>query len=47
MDGGATEGELTDTLVDGLAPTDVLLVLDNVEHVYPAAWVAERLLGLA
>ena len=34
-------------LVDGLAPKDVLLVPDNVEHVYPAAWVAERPLAAA
>jgi hypothetical protein len=39
--------ELIDTLVDGLTHKDVLLVLDNVEHVYPAAWVAERLLAAA
>ena len=38
---------LIDTLVDGLAATDVLLVLDNFEHVVPAAWVADRLLGAA
>ncbi|HEY9375790.1 MAG TPA: adenylate/guanylate cyclase domain-containing protein [Jiangellaceae bacterium] len=36
-----------DTLVDRLAAKDVLLVLDNFEHVLPAAWVAERLLGAA
>ncbi|MGH9249334.1 MAG: adenylate/guanylate cyclase domain-containing protein, partial [Acidimicrobiales bacterium] len=39
--------ELVDTLVDGLAVKDILLVLDNFEHVLPAAWVAERLLGAA
>jgi predicted ATPase len=39
--------ELIDTLVDGVAPKDLLLVLDNVEHVLPAAWVAERLLAAA
>ena len=38
---------LIDTLVDGLAATDVLLVLDNFEHVLSAAWVADRLLGEA
>jgi predicted ATPase/class 3 adenylate cyclase len=38
---------LIDTLVDGLATTDVLLVLDNFEHVLSGAWVAERLLGAA
>ena len=36
-----------DTLVDGLAARHVLLVLDNYEHVLPAAWVAERLLAAA
>jgi class 3 adenylate cyclase len=39
--------EVIDTLVDGLAAKEVLLVLDNFEHVVPAAWVAERLLGAA
>jgi predicted ATPase/class 3 adenylate cyclase len=39
--------ELIDTLVDGLAAKNVLLVFDNVEHVLPAAWVAERLLATA
>jgi predicted ATPase len=39
--------ELIDTLVDGLAAKDVLLVMDNFEHVLPAAWVAERLLRAA
>jgi predicted ATPase/class 3 adenylate cyclase len=38
---------LIDTLVDGLAVKTVLLVLDNFEHVLPAAWVVERLLGAA
>jgi predicted ATPase/class 3 adenylate cyclase len=38
---------LIETLVDGLAAKDVLLLLDNFEHVLPAAWVAERLLGAA
>jgi predicted ATPase len=38
---------LIDTLVDGLAAMDVLLVLDNFEHVLSGAWVAERLLGAA
>jgi predicted ATPase len=36
-----------DTLVDGVAAADVLLVLDNFEHVLPGAWVAERLLRAA
>jgi predicted ATPase len=39
--------ELIDTLDDWLADKDVLLMLDNFEHVAPAAWVAERLLGSA
>jgi predicted ATPase/class 3 adenylate cyclase len=39
--------EPIDTLVDGLAAQDVLLVLDNLEHLLPAAWVVERLLGAA
>jgi predicted ATPase/class 3 adenylate cyclase len=39
--------ELIDTLVDGVATVDLLLVLDNFEHVLPGAWVAERLLGAA
>ena len=39
--------ELIDTLVDGVAAADVLLVLDNFEHMLPGAWVAERLLGAA
>jgi predicted ATPase/class 3 adenylate cyclase len=39
--------EPIDTLVDGLAAKDVLLVLDNLEHLLPAAWVVERLLGAA
>jgi predicted ATPase/class 3 adenylate cyclase len=38
---------LIETLVDGLAAKDVLLLLDNFEHVLPAAWVVERLLGAA
>ena len=38
---------LIETLVDGLAAKEVLLLLDNFEHVLPAAWVAERLLGAA
>jgi predicted ATPase/class 3 adenylate cyclase len=39
--------ELIDILVDGLAAKDVLLVLDNFEHLLPASGVAERLLGAA
>jgi predicted ATPase/class 3 adenylate cyclase len=39
--------ELIDTLVDALAAMDVLLVLDNFEHLLPAAWVVERLLASA
>jgi predicted ATPase/class 3 adenylate cyclase len=39
--------DLIDTLVDRLAANDVLLVLDNFEHVLPAAGVVERLLGAA
>ncbi len=38
---------LIDTLVDGLAATDVLLVLDNFEHVLSGAWIADRLLKAA
>jgi predicted ATPase/class 3 adenylate cyclase len=37
--------ELIDTLADRLAGKEVLLVLDNFEHVLPAVWVVERLLG--
>jgi predicted ATPase/class 3 adenylate cyclase len=39
--------DLVDILVDRLAAKDVLLVLDNFEHVLPACWVVERLLGSA
>ena len=39
--------ELIDTLVDKLAAKGVLLVLDNFEHVLPAASVADRLLMAA
>jgi len=39
--------ELIDVVVDGLATKDVLLVLDNFEHLLPAAWVPERLLSKA
>jgi predicted ATPase/class 3 adenylate cyclase len=39
--------ELIDTLPDALAAMDVLLVLDNFEHLLPAAWVVDRLLAAA
>ena len=39
--------EPIDTIVDELAAKDVLLVLDNFEHLLPASWVAERLLAAA
>jgi predicted ATPase/class 3 adenylate cyclase len=39
--------ELIDTLVDALAAMDVLLVLDNFEHLLPSTRVVERLLASA
>ncbi|HEX6576862.1 MAG TPA: adenylate/guanylate cyclase domain-containing protein [Jiangellaceae bacterium] len=39
--------ELIDTLPDVLAAMDVLLVLDNFEHLLPAASVVDRLLAAA